>query len=114
MQFLILLKADPDTGAVTIGSEEFRRDMDRYDRALLSAGVLVAADRLHGRSRGARVRFSERMPTTTDVAVGTEDAPIAGYWIVQTRSKEEAVEWARRIPVRDGEVEIRQVLDAAS
>jgi hypothetical protein len=114
MQFLLLLKAEPDTGASAHAAEEFRRDMNRFDRALLFAGVLVAADRLHERPRGASVRFSGGKPTTADATDGSDGAPIAGYWIVEARSKEEAVEWARRIPVRDGEVEIRQILDAAN
>jgi hypothetical protein len=98
-------------------STELFVEMGRYNEELVKAGVLLAADGLQASSKGARVRFSGDKRTVIDGPFTETKELIAGFWMIQVKSKEEAIEWARRIPhpagSEDSEIEIRQVFDAA-
>ena len=111
MRFMILVKANADSEAGTLPSAEELAEMGRYNEELVKAGVMLAGEGLHASSRGARVRFSGSERTVVDGPF-TGDL-LAGFWLIQVKSREEAVEWVRRIPFREGEVEIRQVAEAA-
>jgi hypothetical protein len=115
MRFMILVRANADTEAGVVPSEELFTAMDKYNQELVEAGVLLAADGLQPSSKGARVRFSGGKCTVIDGPFAETKELIAGYWIFQVKSKEEAIEWVKRSPdplTGDFEIEIRQLFDA--
>jgi hypothetical protein len=98
----------------TLPDSEHVQEMNRYNDALGKAGVLLALDGLHPPSMGTRVRFGAGKPTVQDGPFTEAKEVLGGYWLLQVKSKEEAVEWARRCPALDGDViEIRQVQELA-
>lgn len=113
MRFMILVNANADSEAGVLPSEQELAEMGRYNEELVRAGVLLAGEGLHPTSSGARVRFSGSERTVVDGPFAGTGELLAGFWLIQVRSREEAVEWVRRIPFREGEVEIRQVFEAA-
>jgi len=115
MRFMIMVKANADTEAGKMPSEELLTEMGKYNEELVKAGVLLAGEGLHPSSRGARVRFSGRDRTVIDGPFAETKELIAGFWLIQAKSKEEALEWVKRIPNPTGEeseVEVRQVFEA--
>lgn len=114
MRFMILLKADKNTEAGVMPSTEMLTEMGKYNEALLKAGVLVDGAGLQATAKGARVRFSGKTRTVTEGPFAEAKELIAGYWMFQVQSKEEAIEWVKRCPnPLDGEaeIEIRQVFE---
>lgn len=112
MRFMILLKSDETIEAGTMPSEEILAEMGRYNEELVKAGVMLAGEGLHPSSKGARVKFSQATPTVTDGPFTETKELIAGFWLFQVKSKEEAIEWVKRAPFQRAEVEIRQVHEA--
>ncbi|MGH3775053.1 MAG: YciI family protein [Pseudonocardiaceae bacterium] len=112
MRFMVLVKASKDSEAGVVPSKELLAAMGKYNDELVRSGVMLAGEGLHASSKGARVRFSADKRTVTDGPFTEAKELIAGFWLIQVKSKEEAIEWASRIPFEDGEVEIRQVFDA--
>jgi hypothetical protein len=115
MRFLVMVKANADSEAGVMPSEELITEMTRFNEELVNAGVLLAADGLHPSSRGARVKFSGNKRTVVDGPFAETKELIAGYWVIQAKSKEEVVEWMKRCPNptgADGEIEIRQIFEA--
>ena len=115
MRFMIIVKASKDSEAGVMPSEELLRDMGKFNEELAKAGILLAADGLHPSSKGARVRFSGKTRTVIDGPFAETKELIAGYWLWQVKSKEEAIEWVKRCPNpmrEDSELEIRQVFEA--
>jgi len=116
MRFMMLIKADRNSEAGVLPSEELLTEMGKYNGELVKAGVLLAGEGLHPSSRGARVRFGEG---TSKVVNGPFERPtdlVAGFWLIQVKSKEEAIEWARRCPLpreSEAEIEIRQIFEAS-
>ena len=116
MRFMVLLKADKDTEAGVLPSQQLLADMTRYNEELVKAGVLLAGEGLQPSSKGARVKFSGSKRTVVDGPFAETKELIAGFWILQTRSKEEAIEWVKRCPNptnSDAEIEIRQIFEPA-
>ena len=113
MRFMILVKANADSEAGTLPSTEDLAEMGRYNEELVKAGVMLAGEGLHPSSRGARVKFSGSERTVVDGPFAATEELLAGFWLIQVKSREEALEWVRRIPFREGEVEVRQVAEAA-
>jgi len=116
MRFMILLKANQDTEGGILPSEELLTEMGKYNEELVKAGVLLAAEGLQPSSKGARVQFSGAKRTVVDGPFAETKELIAGFWLIQVRSKEEAIEWVKRCPnPLDGEseIEIRQVFEAS-
>jgi len=116
MRFMILLKANADSEAGVLPSEQLLADMTRYNEELVKAGVMLAGEGLQPSSKGARVKFSGSKRTVVDGPFAETKELIAGFWILQTRSKEEAVEWVKRCPNPTGEeaeIEIRQIFEPA-
>jgi hypothetical protein len=115
MRFMIIRKADKDTEAGVVPSEELIAAMGRYNEELVKAGVLLDASGLQPSAKGARVRFKGGKPTVVDGPFAEARELIAGYSIIQARSKEEAIEWVKRWPALDGagevELEIRQMYE---
>ena len=113
MRFMMLVKANEDSEAGVLPSREIVAAMGKYNEQLMKAGVMLAGEGLHASSRGARVSYSGEKRTVTDGPFTETKELIAGYWLIQVKSREEAIEWASRIPFEDGEVEIRQVFEAS-
>ena len=112
MRFMIIVKANKDSEAGAMPSEEMLTAMGKYNEELVKAGVMLAAEGLHASSKGARIKFSGGNRIVTDGPFAETKELIAGYWLWQVNSKEEAIEWLQRAPFEDTEVEIRQVFEA--
>jgi len=113
MRFMILVKANKDSEAGVLPNERALSAMGKFNEELAKAGVLLAAEGLQASSKGARVRFSGSKRTVIDGPFAETKELIAGFWLWQVKSKEEAIEWLKRAPFEDGfEVEIRQVFEA--
>jgi hypothetical protein len=108
---MVLVKANPESEAGQLPDDAEFREMGAYNEQLAKAGVLLAADGLHPSSRGKRVRFSGGDSTVLDGPFAETKELVAGYWIWQVSSIDEAVEWLRRAPFQTGEVEIRPVFE---
>jgi len=114
MRFMVLVKATRDSEAGVHGDEKMFAEMGKYNDELVKAGVMLAGEGLQASSKGVRVRFSGSKRTVIDGPFSETKELIAGFWLWQVRSKDEAVEWLKRAPFKDGEeVEIRQVFEAA-
>lgn len=113
MRFMIIVKADKDSEAGIMPSEELLTAMMKYNEELVKAGVMLAGDGLHPSSKGVRVRFDGSKRTVTDGPFAETKELIAGFWIWEVKSKEEAIEWLKRAPFDGGaEIEIRQVFES--
>jgi hypothetical protein len=112
---MVLMKADKDSEAGVLPDERFLAEMTKYNEELVQAGVMLAGEGLHPSSKGARVRLSHRKSTVIDGPFTETKDLIAGYWLWQVKSMQEAIEWGRRCPnpqgVMEGEIEIRQVFE---
>jgi hypothetical protein len=115
MRFMIIVKASKDSEAGVMPSEQLLAEMGKFNEELAKAGVLLAADGLHPSSKGARVRFSGKKRTVIDGPFAETKEVIAGFWIWNVKSKEEAIEWVKRCPNphnEETEIEIRQIFEA--
>ena len=115
MRFMVIIKADASFEAGEMPSERLLSEFGKYNEDLVRAGVLLACEGLHPSSDGARVKISGSKRTVVDGPFTETKELIAGFWLIQVTSKEEAIEWAKRIPNPDGvdaEVEIRRVFEA--
>ena len=114
MRFMVLVKADKNSEAGVLPSKELLAEMGKFNEELANAGVMLAGEGLQASSKGARVKFSGGKRTVIDGPFAETKELIAGFWIWQVKSKEEAIEWLKRAPFDGGtEVEIRQVFEAA-
>src|SRR5687768_10185448 len=111
MRFMMIVKADPKTEAGAMPTEQELADMAKFNEQLINAGVMLAGDGLHPSSKGAKVRFDGSKRTVIDGPFTEAKELIAGFWLLQVKSKEEALEWAKRVPFTEGEVELRQVFE---
>ena len=110
MRFMILVMANMDSDAGVLPDEKILTEMGKFNQQLEKAGVLLAGEGLQASSKGARVKFSGGKPKVTDGPFAESKELIGGYWMIQVKSKEEAVEWAKRAPMQDGDIiEVRQV-----
>lgn len=114
MRFMMIVKASKDSEAGKMPSEELLSAMGKYNEGLMKAGVLVDLSGLQPSSKGARIRYSGAKRTVIDGPFAETKELIAGYWIINVKSKQEAIEWAKRAPNphnEDGEIEIRQFFE---
>jgi hypothetical protein len=114
MRFMVMVRADRNTEAGAMPSQEMLAAMGKFNEELANAGVLVAGEGLHPSARGARVRFSGAKRTVVDGPFAETRELIAGFWIWQCASREEAIEWAKRCPnplEGESELEIRRVFE---
>jgi hypothetical protein len=113
MRFIVMVKATKDSEAGILPTEAQLKEMGNFNDELAKAGVMLAGEGLHASSKGARISYSGSKRTVRDGPFAETKELVAGFWIWQVKSKQEALEWAKRIPFRDGEeVEIRQVFEA--
>src|SRR5437868_4147586 len=118
MRFLVMVKASRDSEAGVMPSQQLLTEMTRYNEELVKAGVMLAGEGLQPSSKGARVKFSGGKRTVTDGPFAEAKELVAGFWLIQVKSKEEAIEWVKRCPDPMGqdveaEIEIRQVYEAS-
>jgi hypothetical protein len=114
MRFMVMVKATKDSEAGVMPSEELLSAMAKFNEEMVKAGVMLDGNGLQPSSKGARVRFSGTKRTVIDGPFTETKELVAGYWIIQVKSKEEAIEWIKRCPnphSEDGEIEIRQVFE---
>ena len=115
MRFMIIIKANKDSEAGVMPDEKMLTEMGKFNEELVKAGVMLAGEGLHPSSKGARVKFSGDKRTVIDGPFAETKELIAGFWIWQVKSKEEAIEWVKRCPNPTGvesEIEIRQIFEA--
>jgi len=116
MRFMVMIKATPESEAGVMPSQELLAAMGKYNEELVKAGVMLAGEGLQPSSKGARVRLSGDKRTVIDGPFAETKELIAGFWILQVKSKEEAIEWVKRCPnpmPGASEIEIRQIFEAA-
>jgi hypothetical protein len=111
MRFMMIVRSDAGSESGALPSEQELVAMGKYNEELAEAGVLLAGEGLHPSSRGARVRFSGGRPSVTDGPFAETKELIAGFWMIRVESREEAIEWASRVPFQEGEIELRQVFE---
>jgi hypothetical protein len=109
---MVIVKANKDSEAGVMPSEELLTEMGKFNEQLVKAGVMLAGEGLHATSKGARVKFDKGKQTVIDGPFAETKELIAGFWLWQVKSKEEAIEWLKRAPFENTEVEIRQVFEA--
>ena len=113
MRFMVMVKADKNSEAGVLPDQKLLADMGEYNEELAKAGVMLAGEGLQPSSKGARVKFSDGKQTVTDGPFTETKELIAGFWLWQVKSKEEAIEWLKRAPFSGGtEIEVRQVFEA--
>ena len=113
MRFMVIVKADKNSEAGVMPDRKILTEMGKYNEELVKAGVMLAAEGLHPSSKGARVKFEDGKRTVTDGPFTESKELIAGFWLWQVKSKQEAIEWLKKAPFGGGtEIEIRQVFEA--
>jgi hypothetical protein len=111
MRFMILVKADKNSEAGALPDEKLLTEMGQYNEQLAKAGMLLGGEGLQPSSKGARVRYANGKVKVTDGPFAETKELIAGYWLIQAKSRDEVIEWARRVPFQEGEVEVRQIFE---
>jgi hypothetical protein len=115
MRFMVIVKADKNSEAGVMPNAKLMEEMTKYNEELVKAGVMLDGEGLHPSSKGARVRFSGDTRTVIDGPFAETKELIAGFWLFQVKSKEEAIEWVKRcpnpMPGTEAEIEIRQVME---
>jgi hypothetical protein len=111
MRFMMIVKATKDSEAGVMPSNELISAMTRYNEQLIKAGVMVDGAGLQASSKGVRIRFNGSQRTVIDGPFAETKELVSGYWIIRVKSREEAIEWARRTPFQEGELELRQFFE---
>ncbi|HEV8197992.1 MAG TPA: YciI family protein [Gemmatimonadales bacterium] len=112
MRFMVIVKADKKSEAGVLPTRQELAEMGKFNDELVKAGVMLAGEGLHASSKGARVRFSGGKQTVIDGPFAETKELVAGFWLWQVKSKAEAIEWIKRAPFKDAEIELRQVFEA--
>ena len=112
MRFMVIVKANKDSEAGVLPDKKLLAEMGKFNEELVKAGVMLAGEGLHASSKGARVRFSGGKQTVTNGPFGQTEELVAGFWIWKVKSRDEAINWLKRAPFEETEVEIRQVFEA--
>jgi hypothetical protein len=113
MRFMVIVKADRNSEAGVMPSTELLTAMGKFNEEMVKAGVMLAGEGLHPTSKGARIKYSGRERTVTKGPFGGAGDLVAGFWLIQAKSQDEAIQWMKRAPFDGGsEIEIRQVFDA--
>ena len=114
MRFMIIVKATPDSEAGVMPPSEAIAAMGRFNEELIGSGILLTAEGLQASSKGAKIKFEGGKTTVVDGPFAEAKELIAGFWLIQVKSRDEALAWARKAPMQDGdELELRQVFDAS-
>ena len=112
MRFMVLVPANAESEAGVLPDEKIMTEMNKFNEEMVKAGVMLAGDGLHPTSKGARIKYADGKTTVIDGPFTESKELIAGYWLIQVKSKEEAIAWMKRAPFGDGVVlELRQVFE---
>ena len=111
MRFMLIVKASKESEAGILPTGKELAEMGKFNEQMVKNGMMLAGEGLQASSKGARVTFKGGKPTVVDGPFAETKELVAGFWLIQAKSKEEAVEWARRAPFVDGEIEVRQVFE---
>lgn len=111
MRFIVMVKANKDSEAGVMPTNEELAEMGRFNEELVKAGIMLDGNGLHPSSRGTRIEYSGGKPKVIDGPFAETKELVAGYWVLQCRSKEEVVEWLKRAPFKDANIEIRQIFE---
>jgi hypothetical protein len=111
MRFIVMVKASKDSEAGILPSTEQFAEMGRFNDELVKAGIMLAGEGLQDSSKGVRISYDGKKRTVRDGPFTETKELVAGFWIWQVKSKQEALEWAKRIPFQEGDVEIRQIME---
>lgn len=111
MRFMVIVKATPESESGVLPSTEEFAAMGRFNEELVKAGMMLAGEGLQPSSKGARIRYTGGKPTVTDGPFTEAKELVAGFWLIQAKSKDEVVEWLKRAPFQDAEVEIRPLYE---
>ena len=111
MRFMLIVKASKESEAGVLPTGKELADMGKFNEQMVKNGMMLAGEGLQASSKGARVTFKGGKPTVVDGPFAETKELVAGFWLIQAKSKEEAVEWARRAPFVDGQIEVRQVFE---
>lgn len=109
MKFMVIVKASRDTEAGVMPSTELLAAMGKFNEEMVKAGVMQAGEGLHPTARGARVKYGGAQPSVSRGPFRLTDDTVAGFWLIETKSLDEAVDWMKRAPFDGGEIEIRQL-----
>jgi len=113
MRFMVIVKASKDTEAGVMPSTEMLTAMGKFNEEMVKAGVMLAGEGLHPTSKGARIKYAGKAPSVSRGPFAVTNDLVAGFWLIQVKSRDEAIEWMKRAPFDGGaEIEIRQVFDA--
>lgn len=111
MRFMLFVKANKDSEAGALPDEKALEEMAKFNEEMVKAGVMLAGDGLHPSSKGVRIQYNGKQRTVVDGPFAEAKELVAGYWLIQVKSKAEAIEWMKRAPFQEGEVEIRQLFE---
>ena len=112
MRFMVIVKADRNSEAGVMPSTELLTAMGKFNEEMVKAGVMLAGEGLHPTSKGARIKYSDKERTVSNGPFAVTGDLVAGFWLIQVKSRDEAIEWMKRAPFDGGsEIEIRQVFD---
>ena len=113
MRFMVIVKADKNTEAGAMPSTEMLAAMGKFNEGMAKAGVMLAGEGLHPTSKGARIKYAEKQPSVSRGPFTVTNDLVAGFWLIQVKSLDEAIDWMKRAPFDGGaEIEIRQIFDA--
>jgi hypothetical protein len=113
MRFMVIVKANKDSEAGVMPDMKALAEMGKFNEEMVKAGVMLAGDGLHPSSKGVRICYDGDKRALVDGPFAETKELVAGYWVIQVKSKDEAVEWLKRAPFREGEVELRQVFEVS-
>lgn len=112
MRFVVLVKANELSEAGVMPTEQELADMGKFNQELTDAGVMLAGEGLHPSSKGVRIDYTSPSPQVIDGPFAEAKELVAGFWILQARNQDEVIEWLKRAPFREGQIEIRQIFEA--
>jgi len=112
MRFMVIVKATKESESGALPEEKDLAAMGKFNEELVKAGVMLAGEGLHASAKGTRISYAGGKKTVTDGPFSETKELVAGYWLLQTKTKQEVIEWMKRAPFVDGEIEIRQVHEA--
>jgi hypothetical protein len=114
MRFMLIVKASKESEAGALPSKELVAAMGKFNEEMIKAGAMLSGEGLHPSSRGVRIAYSGQKRTVTDGPFSQPGELIAGFWVIQVKSRQDAIDWARRVPFTNGEVvEVRQIFEAS-
>src|SRR5689334_7922412 len=112
MRFMVIVKANQDSEAGKLPTAELFEQMGKFNEEMVNAGIMLAGEGLHPTSKGVRIRFHGGKTFVTDGPFQVTNDLIAGFWIIKVKSKDEAIDWMKRAPFSNGEIELRQIYEA--